>query len=118
MNITSVLLVSPICFSPLRSLSRLINLIYLKHLEGEGKGALLVRPTTTTLWTPSTHRTFVQRMTLPKIVLQYYKQWQTKGNENSRQIVLPPDQGYLYGIPHHNIFFLIHFCIGLHNTCI
>ena len=51
-----------------------------------------------------------------KVVLRYYKQWQIEGNENSRQTILPSDQGCLYGIPHHNIFFLIHFPIVLHNT--
>ena len=42
-----------------------------------------------TLRTPPTHRTFVQWLTLPGVVLKYYKQWQTKGNENSIQIVVP-----------------------------
>ena len=26
---------------------------------------------------PPTHRTFVQRLTLLKVILMYYKQWQT-----------------------------------------
>ena len=38
---------------------------------------------------PPTHRTFVQRMTLPKVVLRYYKQWQTEGNENRIHTVVP-----------------------------
>ena len=81
-------------------------------------GVIIVRLTTTILCTPPTHRTFVQRMTLPKVLLRYYKQWQTKGNENSTQTIIPLDQGFSYGIPHHNIFLLINFPIGLHNTCI
>ena len=71
-----------------------------------------------TLRTPPTHRTFVQRMTLLEAVLRYYKQWQTEGNENNRQTILPLDYGCLYGSPHHNIFLLIHFPIDLHNNCI
>ena len=51
-----------------------------------------------------------------KVVLVYYKQWQTEGNENNKQTILPLDEGYLYGSPYHNIFFLIHFCVGLHST--
>ena len=38
---------------------------------------------------PPTHRTFVQRMTLPKVVLKYYKQRQIEGNENSIQTIVP-----------------------------
>ena len=87
-----------------------------RPLEEKGKGFRIVRPTTTTLQTSPTHRTFVQWMTLPEVVLRYYKQWQTEGNENSRQIVIPLDQGCPYGSPHHNIFFLIDFPIGLYNT--
>ena len=65
-----------------------------------------------TLETPPTHETFVQWMTLPKVELGYYKQWQIEGNENSIQTVIPLDQGCPYGSPHHNIFLLIHFPIG------
>ena len=38
---------------------------------------------------PPTHWTFVQQLTLPKVVLKYYKQWQTEGNENSIHTVVP-----------------------------
>ena len=41
-----------------------------------------------TLQTPPTHQTFVQRLTLPKVVLGYYKQLQTEGNENSKQTLI------------------------------
>ena len=89
-----------------------------KSIEEKGKGVRIVQSTTTTLRTPPTHRTFVQQMTLPKVVLKYYKQWQREGNENSRQTILPSNQGYPYGSPHHNIFVLIIFplslCITLH----
>ena len=36
-----------------------------------------------------THRTFVQWLTLPEVVLKYFKQWQTKGNENIIQTIVP-----------------------------
>ena len=55
----------------------------------KGKGVLIIRPTTTTLQISPTHRTFVQWMTLPKVVLRYYKQWQTEGNENSIHTIVP-----------------------------
>ena len=48
-----------------------------------------------------------------KVVLRYNKQWQTEGKENSRQTILPLDQGCSYGSPHHNIFFLIPLSLGL-----
>ena len=32
---------------------------------------------------PPTHRTFVQRLTLPEVILMYYNQWQTEGNETA-----------------------------------
>ena len=38
---------------------------------------------------PPTHRTFVQRLTLPEVILMYYNQWQTEGNENSILTVVP-----------------------------
>ena len=38
---------------------------------------------------PPTHRTFVQRMTLSEVVLIYYNQSKTEGNENSIQTILP-----------------------------
>ena len=38
---------------------------------------------------PPTHRTFAQRLTLPEVILMYYKQWQIEGNENSIQTVVP-----------------------------
>ena len=38
---------------------------------------------------PPTHRTFVQQLTLPKVILMYYKQWHTEGNENSIHTVIP-----------------------------
>ena len=66
----------------------------------------------------TTHQTFVQWMTLPKVVLRYYKQWKTEGNENIKQTIFPLAEGYPYGSPHHNIFFLIYFFIGLYNNCI
>ena len=61
----------------------------IKSLEGKGKGLKFVRPTTTTLQTLPTQRTFVQQLTLPKVVLIYYKQWQTEGNESSIQTIVP-----------------------------
>ena len=82
--------------SPLRSF--LILYLYFSYLvkslaekgKEKEKGVIFVRPTTTTLRTPPTHQTFVQWMTLPKVVLKYYKQqWHTEGNENSRQTILP-----------------------------
>ena len=42
-----------------------------------------------TLRTPATHQTFVQWMTLPKVVLRYYKEWQIEGNENNIQTIVP-----------------------------
>ena len=56
---------------------------------GKGKGVLNVWPMTMTLRTPPTHQTFVQRLTLPKVILTYYKQRHTEGNEKSRQTILP-----------------------------
>ena len=56
---------------------------------GKGKGILIIRPTTSTLRILPTHRTFVQWMTLPEIVLRYYKNWQKKGNENNIHTVVP-----------------------------
>ena len=61
----------------------------IKLTEEKENGVLNVEPTTTTLRIPPTHRTFVQRMTLPEVVLRYYKQWHTEGNENSIDIVVP-----------------------------
>ena len=48
---------------------------------------------------PPTHRTFVQRMTLPEVVLIYYNQWQTEGNEYSIQTVVPPARAARVVVP-------------------
>ena len=40
-NITSVLIVNPVCFSPLRFLSRLTNLLYLKTLRGKREKGII-----------------------------------------------------------------------------
>ena len=50
-------------------------------------------------------------MTLPEVVLRYYKQWQIEGNENIIQIVVPPARVAYMVVPT-----IIHFPICLHNN--
>ena len=69
-----------------------------------------------TLRTPPTHWTFVQRLTLPKVVLRYYKQWQTESNENSRKFVIPPTKADRMVVPTMIFSFLMCFPIHLCNT--
>ena len=86
---------SPYSFSLLIEFNLTLNL----KIQGKRERGFINPANNNDPLDPPTHRTFVQRMTLPEVVLRYYNQWQIEGNEYNKQTVVPPARATRVVVP-------------------